>query len=400
MTDIRALLREASRDIEIDAADPAARVRDALRRRRRSHAAILAVVAAVATAIVVPISVRGSKPPVAAIEPGPAPDLKHWDASAGSATSGFGSMWALRCCDLVSGESWVDQLDPVTGRQTHRIPVPLPTSSIAAGAGYVWVIGANPGGGAPSAITAIDPNTHNYYSMRITDPTAEPYDIGFADGAAWVTIPLENAVWRLTVDPSAYQLRKSVVAVPGGPADIATTPDGQLWVQEASADTIVQIDPGTRTSIAHAPWPGHIFGPTTVENHGLVGTTKPNTWVALDPYDLARPPGGGPMGCQGCVDFEYRVPGQIRDVVSTGAGVFVWRTGKDGTDFASFWSRHDLSTGDSTPTESIPVGGPLAADSQDQGVVIGTHTGLFHWRPTGGNLGLLESGDDHHGVQD
>ncbi|HVV76777.1 MAG TPA: hypothetical protein VHC43_12135 [Mycobacteriales bacterium] len=387
MTDIRDLLREASGDIEIDAADPVMRVRNELRRRRRSHAAILAVVAAVAAAIIVPVSLHGSSPPVAAIGPGPARNLEHWDSSAGVAASGFGSVWALKCCDVVSGHSWVDQLDPLTGDQLGRIPVPAPTSSIAAGAGYVWVIGANPGGGAPSYITAIDPRTHSYYSMHITDPKAAPYDIAFAGGAAWVTIPLENAVWRLTVDPAAHELRKSVVTVPGGPADIATTAAGELWVQEANANALIEIDPSTAVLRGRAvPWTGHIYGPADGLPHDLLASASSSrppfeNYEAVNLSRVRRSVQDG-RACNNCEAWAISATGEIRDAVSTHAGVFVWETVDGGIQRTYFLDNFALHGGLGRTSARLPYGGPLAADSQDLGVVIGNGPGLLHWTPS------------------
>ncbi|MGN6474851.1 MAG: hypothetical protein ACTHK4_14535 [Mycobacteriales bacterium] len=403
MTDIRELLREAGADIDVAPGDPVEQIRRGVARRRRGQVAIVAVIAVVAAAIAIPIALtRSDSRGIQPIEP-PAPTrpigkLQWLEPSAGDAVYGFGAVWALQCCNVASGHSWVDKLNPTTGQRIKRITIGGPTSQIAAGAGQVWVIGSNPGGGGPSSITVINPHTRdkataqvNSDTSMLTDPKAEPHAIAFAAGSAWVTFPLLDQVrrytWETVPQPPhihGWQLAESDVSVPGGPSDIATTPDGEIWVQEANAGKVVQIDPRTQRVIAYFPWKGDIYGPTARESHGLVGTTATNVWVALDAYDLARPPGGGPMGCQGCVYYGYRVPGQIRDVVSTRAGVFVWRTESDGSGVTSFWSNRTLSRAGPRPTTSIPYGGPLSPDASNTGVIIGVaDRGIAHWTPTG-----------------
>ena len=62
MTDIRELLTEAAADVDVGPSEPVALLRQGLSRRRRARVAVLGAVAAVATAIAVPVSLAGSSP--------------------------------------------------------------------------------------------------------------------------------------------------------------------------------------------------------------------------------------------------------------------------------------------------------------------------------------------------
>jgi hypothetical protein len=66
----------------------------------------------------------------------------------------------------------------------------------------------------------------------------------------------------------------------------------------------------------------------------------------------------------------------------TTSGVYIWVTvGHES--YTRFWSDLALNGSRAEPTGSIPYGGPLIPDPQNDGVVIGTSAGLVHWVPTG-----------------
>jgi hypothetical protein len=267
----------------------------------------------------------------------------------------------------------VDRLDPTTGRQLRRIVVPGPATSVAAGAGRVWVIGATDGG--PSAISALDPTTSRVVTLRLPNPLAEPDDIGFAHGSAWVTFGLLNQVWRLTATPSGVE--KRVLHVPGTPAFIATTGDGQLWVeQEAGAGRVTRILISRRSTAlgASKPWGGAIY-PARTGNGVMWGTTADrHSVVPLLPSRI------GGNSCINCNLPLVTVHGQINAVTSTSRGLFVSASaGPTSTGHTTFFSYHDLNRHPG-PTATIRRSGALAADGG--GVVIATGAGpLTHWVP-------------------
>jgi hypothetical protein len=386
MTDIRDLLREAVADVAVEPKDPIEQVQRGLSRRRRSQSAVAAVTLAVAAAIAVPLTVVGSGSSARTVN-GASPVLESWAPADGMAATGFGAVWALECCDVVSGRSWVDKLDPTTGHVIDRIAVPAPTSRIATGAGDVWVIGSNPGGGGPSAITAIVPTSLHLTTMHITDPYAEPYGIAFADGSAWVAMQLENEVWRLTPDPASRVLTKSVVHVAGGPTSIASTAGDELWVQEQTPGRLIEINPvSTRLEGRPVPSAGVLYGAVHgLPNDLLVVTSQQgmnNSYEAADPAAMRRSLRTG-RACNDCVDWAIATSGQINDVVSTAAGAFTWETKDDGASYTYFLSNWDLHGGLGRTTARLSYSGPIAADSEDVGVLIGTSRGVEHWVPTG-----------------
>jgi hypothetical protein len=241
MTHIRELLREATEDLPVNLADPVRLLRRAATRRRRKLATIGCVVVAVLVAIIVPLLLWNGPGSATLVAPKPTPVTHHgavvqnWAPDDGEVAAGFGSIWGMQCCGGSTKPSWVDRLDPTTGQRLAHIDLPGPTTTIAVGAGYVWTIGATDGG--PSSISAIDPVTSHVITMPLPNPKAEPYNIAFAHGSAWVTMQLLNQVWRLT--PTASDgfgnnptFERSIVEVSGGPTSIATTGDGALWVQQ------------------------------------------------------------------------------------------------------------------------------------------------------------------------
>jgi hypothetical protein len=272
----------------------------------------------------------------------------------------------------------MDKLNPVTGRRIARIPLPGPTTSIATGASRIWTIGATDGG--PSAISAVDPATLHVDTMRLSDPNAEPYDIAFAGGSAWVAFQLLDQVWRLT--PTATGIQKSVLAVGGAPRFIATTGTGQLWVQQdngAGSLTRIIVTATSATLGSTKPWPGAIFSGTG----GVMWATTTDLHTVVD----LLPSRIGGNACQTCNEPLVTVSGQISDVVSTPRGVFVSASGAPATStgHTSFYSNRDLNPRRGThpllkPTARIAGSGDLAADGA--GVVVGTGSvGLIHWVP-------------------
>jgi hypothetical protein len=342
----------------------------------------IAGVAVGAAAIALPLTLTGRSAvsPPSHIRPGPAsgaaPIVQRWAMQDGDVAAGFGSVWALACCDKNVGQSWVDQLDPRTGKRLHRIAVRTPTSRIAVGAGYVWVIGANPGGGGPSMITAIDPVTLGLHTQSYSDPHSAPYDISFAGGYAWVTQPELNQVWRLGPGLGhgpATGIEYSPVSVTGEPWTIATTGDGQLWVQRADSDQLSRITPTEDSGRIDLTvgW-GHrifgAFGPKTLIGAGASGSVG-----ELGPADLA--------GCDACAQTDGMAIGRGKVTAAVaGANGFFVSTQRHTYYFTRSYLDH---FSDGRPEAVIDYGGSsLAPDGN--GVVIGSDDGgLIHWVPGG-----------------
>ena len=377
MTDIRELLREATADLAIDHPDPVAAVRQAASRRRRGIAAIGCIVIAVIVAIVVPLLATSGTHSTMTVAPTPTTAtprhavVQTWEPDDGEVAAGFGAIWGAQCCGGSTAPSWVDELNPDTGVRIARVHLPGPTTTIAAGAGRVWTIGATDGG--PSAISVIDPATLRVTTLRLSNRRSEPDNIAFAEGSAWVTMQQINQVWRLTPTPDG--VRKSVLSVPGAPYDIATTGNGALWVAHGTSglSRIVATRSSARLGRT-VRWPGDIY--SAAGPNSLWASFGAHTAVELDPGLLAR--------CSACAQSDSIVVSgnQIYTEVSTARGLFVSTfRGPTTVGRTVFFSTRALSESRQTPTAHVAGGGPLAPDGS--GVVIGTAAGLIHWIPAG-----------------
>jgi hypothetical protein len=380
MTDIRELLRAATDDLVVDTPDPVGETSRAATRHRRTWAATVAVIAAVAAAVVIPLSVTGGHGSTQPVAPSPKPTreravIQTWEPDDVEAAAGFGSIWGLSAAGNGNpGRSWVDQLNPATGARIHRFSIPAPTTQIGVGAGRVWVIGQNAGGGGTSYITAIDPNNDRVKSLRLTNPLAEPYDIAFADGSAWVTMQLLNQVWRLTPTVTAGTsdgIAKGTIDVSGGPTRIATTGNGAIWVQRETGNRLTHIVPTIKAGrlTQSVVWKQPIFSGLAPSE--LLSATDAGGISAINPRTV-----------QVCVGNCFDVPIAPPDVlaaVQTNRGVFYSNTRR-----TYFVSNRELGRGGNRPTASVPYdeGGSVAPDGN--GVVIGAgDAGLIHWIPAG-----------------
>lgn len=379
MTDIRELLREATDDLVVDHGDPVGLVSRATTGRRRTLAAIGCVVIAVIVAITVPLLASGRTRSAITVAPSPTPAahthtvIQMWGPGDGEVAAGFGSIWGAQCCGGSTAPSWVDKLNPVTGELVAHIHVPGPTSAIAAGAGRVWTIGATEGG--PSAISVIDPVTLHVTTLRLSNPQAEPDDIAFAQGSAWVTLDVLNQVWRLTPTPAG--VHKSVLPVPGAPYDITATGNGTLWVGRAVDGknnlTRIVATQGSAHLGGSVRWAGDIYSPA--------GSTT--LWASLGAHNALQLAPALLKMCSACAQSDSIIVrgNQIYTELSTARGLFVSTFGGPmSIGHTAFYSNAALADSQETPTARVLGGGPLAPDGN--GVVIGAgQAGLIHWIP-------------------
>jgi hypothetical protein len=380
MTDIRELLREATEDLALERADPVSRVQRATTRRRRTTAAIGCVVVAVVVAIVVPLAVVNGRTAGRPAAPTPTPVqharsvLQHWAPDDGLAAVGFGSVWATPCCHYSTKSSWVDQLDPATGRRIARISVPGPITMIATGAGRIWVVGETSGDAA--TISAIDPTTQQVATLRASGSRSPIAGIAFAANSAWVTLPLRAQVWRLTPPPERSvetTMTKAVVTVTNAPSSIATTGSGELWVGRGvtSSDELTRIVPAAASGHLGqtAQWPGKILGSSGGVT--LWVSSGPGRATQLNPTQRSQ--------CPRCLarGNGIKTAGEITAVLQASRGLFV--VADNLVDFYSFRAVESDAT---SPSSSITVDQAASIATDGPGVVIGTSTsGLVHWIP-------------------
>jgi hypothetical protein len=376
VTNIRALLDEATRDVAADPHDATERVRRGLRARRRTNAAVTGVVAVVIAAIVMPLSLTDVTS--RSVTPGNhnsknAPLLQRWTNEDGVVTAGFGAIWALHSCATIGCQTWVDELDPGTGKQLARIKVASPGLQIAAGAHLVWVLGFNPGGGSP-AITVINPADVTKTRSIALGPAEEPHGIAFADNSAWIMFPLQHRVVRFGPGNVSI-LPTSGIALAGLPTAIATTGDGHVWVR-VGANKLSEVAPNNKQSVSTGSavvktvsWGSRIFSaispPRTLLALGAGGTVG---WLEPSLLNdcLACAQGGGVFA-----------RGQVIAVLQTSRGWWVTTTKR------SYFYDHQALRSGGQPTASIATTGSSLGEATN-GVVIGAgQGGIVHWSPPG-----------------
>lgn len=384
MTGIRELLDEATRDVVTDAHDATERVRRGLRARRQQSAAIAAVIAVVIAAIVVPLSLTGGgKASLQPANPNPqhVPVLQRWTNEDGAVATGFGAIWALHTCRTTTCHAWVDKLDPDTGKQLARVTVPAPATQLAADLGAVWVLGSTSVGNR-GALTLINAShLHQVYSVPLTPP-AIPHGIVFSEGRAWISFPTINEVRSYAPDvPDVSNwpnLTTGSISIPDGPTNIATTGDGQVWVQHhARSGQLTQLRPvspksGHETILAArtVSWGSPIFSaispPKTLLALGAGATVG-----TLAPSFL--------NGCSACAQGGgFFAKGSVNAVLQTSRGWWI------ATSKRTYFYDHKSFRSGGQPTASLSgQASSLAPDGR--GVIVGNPIiGLFRWTPQGG----------------
>jgi YVTN family beta-propeller protein len=197
---------------------------------------------------------------------------------------GHGAVWV----PAANGE--IARVDPRSNRIVDTIPVGNSPTSIATGAGGVWVTDA-----IDNAVTRIDPAGAN--AVTATIPVGQgPSAIAVGEGAVWVANTQDDTVSR--IDPRSAAVTQTIT-VGARPTGIAAAEDA-VWVADSLGGTVSRIDPETNgveatVEIGEAPQ-----GITVA--HGLVWVTvqasaaAPDAPLATAGEDVARvlaptPPG-------------------------------------------------------------------------------------------------------------
>jgi YVTN family beta-propeller protein len=204
------------------------------------------------------------------------------EAAPTSVAFGAGALWVSN-----SNAGTVSRVDPVTGTVRDTIPVGNSPGGIAAGGGGVWVANHD-----DDTVSWINPqsNTVVKYVPVGSGPTA----VAYGDGSIWVTNADDRTVSR--IDPGSGDVLKVIPTNAVG-RGIAVG-GGFVWVTDEATRTVVQIDPATN-EVAGRPPVG--TGPTGVA-YGAgsvwVANTLDGTVSQIDATTLAvravTPVGGGP----------------------------------------------------------------------------------------------------------
>jgi DNA-binding beta-propeller fold protein YncE len=201
------------------------------------------------------------------------PRRRPWiGTGASDVTSGPGGIWVVN-----NRRQAVYQLDPATGRERGRVTFPTKPRYIAVGHSAVWVGMLGSIQGTPDALTRVDPRTREITgsfpvplgihrlvatpagiwvvhrrdpSVALFDPRSEQFtrqvrigstplgEVSYADGAVWVTSPLEDTVSRID-DKTGKKVSSGVGRRPIGIAALGK----QVWVTSLIDHTVTRVNP-------------------------------------------------------------------------------------------------------------------------------------------------------------
>ena len=142
----------------------------------------------------------------------------------------FGSVWVS-----AFERGVLTRIDPRTNRVKRRYAVGGNPSGVARAGGFIWIAFGRTG----TALGRLDPASGALTRLPIGHAAA-----GFLSF-------IGDSLWTTTADGFALRFEPTenrVVAsfpVPGTPAEVASGPDGIIWVAEKERNTITRIDPKT-----------------------------------------------------------------------------------------------------------------------------------------------------------
>lgn len=189
-------------------------------------------------------------------------------------TVGAGSVWAAS-----DKTNMIYRIDPRRGRVVARIRVGEWPAHVAFAFGSVWISAYERG-----VLSRIEPRTNRV--ARVYRVGGNPSGLARANDFMWIgfgragtalgrldpvsgaltRLPIGHAgagflsaigdsLWTTTADGFALRFdvaRNRVVSsfpIPGTPAEVASAPDGTIWVAEKERNTITRIDPGTNSTL-------------------------------------------------------------------------------------------------------------------------------------------------------
>ena len=124
----------------------------------------------------------------------------------------------------------VAAIDARSNRLVAEVPVGNGPTSVAVGAGSIWITNAN-----DRSVSRIDPRTSG---VQRIDVGGDPSGIAFGAGAIWVANSLDGTVSR--IDP---QTNREVQPIPVGVTPTALAiGEGSVWVTSAEERSVTRID--------------------------------------------------------------------------------------------------------------------------------------------------------------
>ena len=143
-------------------------------------------------------------------------------------TFAFGSVWVS-----AYERGVLARIDPRTNRVTRRYAVGGNPSGMARASGFIWIAFGRTG----TALGRLDPASGALKRLPIGHAAAG--FLSFIGDSLWTTTADGFAV---RFDPTENRVVASF-PIPGTPAEVASGPDGTIWIAEKERNTITRIDP-------------------------------------------------------------------------------------------------------------------------------------------------------------
>jgi DNA-binding SARP family transcriptional activator len=167
------------------------------------------------------------------------PDTALVDDATGEVAVGAGSVWVARG---FANPSWVERLDPETGRVQKRILIPVGGAQrLAFGDGALWIGGDVDAPDVPK-LSKIDPRT-NEVTPALTSFGNAFCCIAVGGGFVWGATTPDHTVWKIGEDGSVVAPVKLDAAV-----ENMTYADGAIWAADGDSGSVVRIDPTTNAT--------------------------------------------------------------------------------------------------------------------------------------------------------
>ena len=170
------------------------------------------------------------------------PDVLGVEDATGEVAVGAGSVWVARG---FANPSWVERLDPDTGRVRRTLIPQGGAQRLAFGDGALWVSGGIVDPGVPK-LSKIDPRTNNV-TPELTSFGNAFSSIAVGGGFVWGATSSDHAIWKIGEDGSLVGPVKLAVA-----AENVTYAAGAVWAADGEAGTVVRIDPTTNETRSYA----------------------------------------------------------------------------------------------------------------------------------------------------
>jgi MarR-like DNA-binding transcriptional regulator SgrR of sgrS sRNA/streptogramin lyase len=173
---------------------------------------------------------------------------------------GGGSVWVEQS-DF--NPSFVDRIDPVTGRLQARIrSTEVGLDALAFGDGALWAAS-----GYKGTLLKIDPRT-NKVERTIRSLHGQMCCLAVGGGFVWAATAPDRKIWKLDRDGSVL----ASIALPANVESLAYA-RGALWAADGEAGTVVRIDPTTNATRAYAVR-HHLFGVAAGADRVAVGVQE------------------------------------------------------------------------------------------------------------------------------